>query len=97
MKKLLVMATVLVAGMVSANEKLPVKKNILTKDLISKSQNSKEIPPLLPMRDCKWVSSSCGEGGLKCSDSDEPLHQEEIIEFQYLLEDVFCGGCFIDC
>lgn len=87
------MAAVVVTVMASAKDGI-----VKTKYSHSKTKNEikeTKTPPELKLTYCKWVQSSCGEGGLLCR--DEEIHHEEEVEFKYLLEDVFCGGCFIEC
>ncbi|WP_187478556.1 hypothetical protein [Amniculibacterium sp. G2-70] len=93
MKKVLVMATICVAGLVSANTGEMEPGKGLKKAIDLKQFVKKAIVDPIPSRFCQWVQSSCGEGGLKCS--DEELHYEEIEEFRYLLEDAFCDGEYL--
>ncbi|MBS1573360.1 MAG: hypothetical protein JST62_13270 [Bacteroidetes bacterium] len=93
MKKVMTMAAIVVAAMVSAKDGI-VKMEFSQSNFRNECKET-QTPPDLKLTNCKWVQSSCGEGGLLCR--DEEIHHEEEVEFQYLLEDVFCGGCFIEC
>ena len=93
MKKLLFVAALGVAGFMSAKNISSTDPQLkkVKRDANKNGQNQvlktdKKTSP------CYWVESSCGEGGVKCTDNYEAL-----VEFQYLLEDSFCGGCYIGC
>lgn len=91
MKKLLVVSALSLAGLMSANIKneVPKEKKETQKNEVKKQKENVE-------RECRVYHSSCGEAGFFCRDAAE-FPEEEYIEFGYLVEDTFCGGCYIDC
>lgn len=86
MKKLLFVAALGVAGLASA--KAPandfVKVNGETECIIQEAVTTS----------CLVYESKCGEVGFFCK---EEIIYEEYVEFGYLVEDAFCGGCNFGC
>lgn len=86
MKKLFFVAALGVAGLASGN--VPIN------NLVAVKSGTECIIQEAATTSCLVYESTCGEPGFFCK---EEIIYEEYIEFGYLVEDAFCGGCNFGC
>ncbi len=88
MKKLLSVAMIGVAGIVSAKDISLVERDRIDNECKSENSQKAAIKRL-----CSFVESDCGEAGLACgeSNSEGTLDWEVLDEMRQLLNEAFCG------